>query len=249
MRRLRTQVRRFLDCARGNYAVMGAITLPLIAGIAGGAVDFYVYNDQQKTLQNVADSATLAAAREASLGGWSQATAEAVVDSYIAANLKTVGAGSAIYTRTVAVDRHNRRVTVTIDQDHYGYFVAGYFRHSPQIRVTSVAQASGNVNICVIGLHTADAATLSLNSDAELSAPNCAVYSNSSDAKGMRSLSNARLTAGLACSAGGYEGAAKNYNRPPLTDCPVVADPLASRPARRFLQRATSATKSSTTEP
>lgn len=229
MQRLPPYFRRFPGCDGGNYAIIAALLLPMLAGVAGGAVDFYVYNDQQRQLQNVADSATLAATREASLGGWSQEKAEAVVDSYIEANLKTFGAGSAVYTRVVTVDEENRRVTVAVDQDHYGYFVAGYFKHSPQIRVTSAAQASGNTNVCVIGLHENGNSTISLDSNSVLSAPNCAVYSNSSATKGMASLSNSVMTAGLACSAGGYEGAARNYNKLPLTDCPIVADPLASR--------------------
>lgn len=235
MRGLRANLRRFVGCAGGSYTVVVAIILPVIAGISGAAIDFYIYTDQQKQLQNVADSAALAAAREASLGGWSKEKAEAVVDSFIAANFKNVGAGSAVYTKVVTVDQANRRVSVTIDQDHYGYFVAGYFRHSPQIRVSSIAQASGETNICVIGLHTEDEGTISLDSNAVLSAPNCAVYSNSSSTEGMVSLSNSRLTAGLSCSAGGYEGAPKNYNKLPVTDCPVVSDPLASRPTPTYL--------------
>jgi Flp pilus assembly protein TadG len=235
MRRLRNHLRRFPDCVSGNYAVITALILPMIAGIAGGAVDFYVYNDQQKQLQSVADSAALAATREASLGGWTQHKAEAVVDSFIAANFKNYGASSAVYTREVTVDQQNRLVKVAIEQDHYGYFVAGYFRHSPQIRVTSMARAAGQSPICVIGLHTKDRETVSLDSDAVLSAPGCAVYSNSADTRGMTSERNAILAAGLACSAGGYLGAAKNYNRLPLTDCPVINDPLGSRPPPNFV--------------
>lgn len=229
-RRLREIFGRFVSCASGNYAVAVAITLPILAGVAGGGIDFYIYSAQQKQLQDVADGAALAATREASLEGWSQETAEAVVDNFIKANLKSVGSGSVVYTDDVDVDETNRRVSVTIDQDHYGYFVAGYFRHSPQIRVTSTAQTSGSTNICVIGLDETASTTIELREEAELSSPNCAVYSNSMHAQGLRSNEDALVTASLACSAGGYEGAIKNFNKPPLTDCPVMADPLASRP-------------------
>jgi hypothetical protein len=192
-------------------------------------VDFYVYNDQQKQLQNVADSAALAAAREAALEGWSQETAEAVVESFVEANLRSIGSGTVRYIADVDVDSTQRRVSVTIDQDHYGYFVAGYFRHSPQIRVTAVAQTSGSTNICVIGLDDTVSTTVELREQSELSAPKCAVYSNSTDSAGLRSREDAVLKAHFACSAGGYDGAAKNFGSEPLTDCPVMPDPLASR--------------------
>lgn len=226
---MRTHLRRFIGCDGGSYAIIAAIILPMLAGVAGGAVDFYIYNDQQKQLQNVADSATLAAAREALLQGWSQDTAEAVVDGFITANLKSFGAGSVVYTSKVEVDEAERRVSVTIDQDHYGYFIAGYFRGSPQIQVNAVAQASGSTNICVIGLDRDASSAIELREEAQLSSPNCAVYSNATDTKGLRSREDARLTANLACSAGGYEGASKNFNKEPLTDCPVMTDPLAAR--------------------
>lgn len=229
MRRLKSLFQCWIGCERGNFALLGALTLPVLLGLAGAVIDFTKYNDHQKQLQNVADSAALAAAREAALEGWSQETAQAVVENFIDANLKSTGADSVVYTSKIEVDKTNRRVSVTIDQDHFGYFVAGYFRHSPQISVNAVAQSSGSTNICVIGLDQTASTAIELRETAELSSPKCAVYSNSTDSKGLRSSDDALLTANLACSAGGYEGASKNFNKQPLTDCPPMADPLAAR--------------------
>lgn len=215
----------------GNVATIFALLLPVLLGLSGGAVDFYIYLNQQRHLQSVADSAALAAAREASLEGWSHETAQAVVEQFVQSSLRTMSSGSARYSALAQVDRANRRVSVSIEQDHYGYFVAGYFKSNPQIRVTAVAQASGSANVCVIGLNGASGGTISLDSNSRLSASECAVYSNSIDPKGLQSLSNSILNASLACSAGGYEGASRNYSKLPLTDCPAIADPLSTRPA------------------
>ena len=136
-----------------------------------------------------------------------------------------------VATFTLAIDQRRGAVGITLDQDHYGYFFMGYFRSSPQIRVSAVAQASGSVNVCVIGLNETDQATVILIFNAVLFAPDCAVYSNSVHTKGMQSLSNAVLTSSLACSAGGFSGAAKNFSKNPLTDCPMVQDPLVHRAA------------------
>lgn len=217
--------------SRGQFAIVLGIVSPLVLGLIGGAVDAYVYVSHQKTLQSAADGAALASAREAAFGGWSAEKAQAVAAAFVAANATHGLGGGGVVAALATVDAPQRRVSVTVEQDHYGYFVMGYFRSSPQIRVSAVAQASGSVNVCVIGLNETDQATVILDSNAVLFAPDCAVYSNSVHTKGMQSLSNAVLTSSLACSAGGFSGAAKNFSKNPLTDCPMVQDPLVHRAA------------------
>lgn len=207
-----------------------AILLPILAGITGGAMDLYIHQFQVTSLQNSADNAVLAAVREASLKGWNQTTAKAVADSYLSATLAGVGMNQATYTSKVAVDSAKRRVTVTVEQDHYGYFFLGYFKGTPQISVSATAQASGSTNVCVITLEKTDDESINLQQHSKVTAANCAVYSNSVAKTGIESELYSVLTANLACSAGGYNGAPKNYNKLPVTDCPPIADPLASRP-------------------
>lgn len=219
---------QLLGCGNGNMAISFAFLAPMLIGLTGGAIDmgsFIVHRDE---LQVAADAAALAAAKEGGLSGWSQTSAAAVVEAYLDANVRQTV--SADFTAQVDVDVPAKQVTVTLEQDHRAYFVIGYFHGSPQITVTSTAQASNNSNICVIGLHSSDVETVSLDTNAVLSAPDCAVYSNSVSQNGLASLGNAQLVSELTCSAGGFLGATKNYNKPPLTDCPAVSDPLASRP-------------------
>ena len=206
------------------------VILPILAGITGGAMDLYIHNFQVTSLQNAADSAVLAAAREASLKGWNVRTAKAVADNFLSETLAQVGMKQATYSNDVKVDTAKRRVLVTVTQDHYGYFFLGYFKGSPQISVTSVAQASGSTNVCVIGLEKTDPSTVSLIDAAKISATDCAVYSNSVATGGMGSIDYAFLNARLACTAGGYSGAARNFSQNPVTDCPAMSDPLAHRP-------------------
>lgn len=219
---------RILACKGGNMAISFALLAPMLMGLTGGAIDmgsFIVHKDE---LQVDADAAALAAAKEAGLSGWSQSSAAAVVEAYLDANVRRTVSGD--FTAKVEVDVAAKQVTVTLEQDHRAYFVIGYFQGSPQIRVKSTAQASNNSNICVIGLHGSDVATVALETSAVLSAPDCAVYSNSLSQGGLQSTGNAQLVSDLTCSAGGYLGAPRNFNQLPLTDCPAVSDPLASRP-------------------
>ncbi len=130
------------------------------------------------------------------------------------------------------VDAARRQIKVTLAQDNRPYFVASFFVGSPQILVSSTARTNNNSNICVIGLDKSDDATVSLETNAMISAPKCAVYSNSGSTSGLVATGNSNLIAQLTCSAGGHSGMPKNYNQElPLTDCPIVSGPLASRPA------------------
>jgi hypothetical protein len=199
---------------------MLALLSPVLLGLSGGAMDLFLYENHAKSLQRVADGAALAAVSEASLKGWSKATADAIVADFIDAHLQE--SGQATYTSTVGVDLDERTVMVTIDQDNHEYFVLGYFKHSPQIRVSATAQASGSTKVCVIGLDETLKAAVSLNSNAVLTAADCAVYSNSRSPVGLQSKSNSVLTAVLSCSAGGYEGSPRNFRGAVLTDCPAM---------------------------
>lgn len=221
---------RYLADRSASFATLTAIVSPIVLGLAAGVIDLFLYEVHKRELQAVADGAALAAVREASLKGWSAEAAEGTVDRYVAAHLENAGTATALFTVDTAVEVASRRATVTIDQDHFGYFVLGYFKHSPQIRVVSAAVASGSVNVCVIGLDTAAEATIGLNSNAVMTAAGCAVYSNSTAGTGLESKSNSVLTASLACSAGGYSGSARNFRGSVVSDCPPVADPLAGRP-------------------
>lgn len=223
------QLRRLVNCTRGHMAMMTGILAPMLIGIAGGAIDIGSFLTHKTDLQGIADAAALGAAKEASLNGWSMSAAISVTNGYVEARNR-LGSDSSVRA-TVEVDQTRKQVTVTLDEDHHPYFVVGYFLGSPQIRVSSSAQTNNSSNICVIGLEKVDTATVSLETNAMISAPKCAVYSNSGSTSGLTSIGNANLVAQLSCSAGGFSGASKNYNyQLPLTDCPLVSDPLSSRP-------------------
>jgi Flp pilus assembly protein TadG len=227
MMNVRALVKRWRDCRSGSYATFFAILAPVLFGLVGGVVDLYLYMNHAKMLQNVADGAALSAVGGATLKGWSAATATATVESHVAANLSGKNDGT-VYTTSVNVDVERRLVQVTIDQDDHGYFVVGYFKHSPQIRVQASAQSSGSLNVCVIGLDPKEDGAVSLDSNSKMTAGNCAVYSNSVSHAGLQSKSNSVLTAQLTCSVGGYEGASRNFQGEVVTDCPKTEDPLAS---------------------
>ncbi|HEV7254072.1 MAG TPA: hypothetical protein VGN97_13385 [Mesorhizobium sp.] len=202
--------------------------MPELSG--GGSVDLYVHQNHASELQATADAAALAAAGEAGMKGWSKERAAEIVASVIASNLSSRFSG-ATFAHRIEVNDKERSVEVTLTQDHYGYFVAGYFTGSPQITVHSLARSAGQATLCIIVQEPSEADALKMSGTARISASGCSAYSNSVDTKGIVVKDLARLTAKLTCSGGGYLGTLLNYAPAPLTDCPFLRDPLAARAA------------------
>jgi Flp pilus assembly protein TadG len=226
-----TFVQRFKQSRSGNFAVSFALLLPVLMGLVGGTIDFLAFKTQQADMQNIADAAVLAAAREGSLKGWTDEVAVTVAQQFALDKMKVT---AEVSTETVVVAKavagpSKKEVSITLEMDHYPYFLMGYFAPSPQISVTSSATVSGEMNTCIIGLDPALDATVSLTGLSKLTAPDCAVYSNSVSPKGFASVDLAYLDSALNCSAGGVEGATKNFATPPTLDCRQIPDPLVDR--------------------
>jgi hypothetical protein len=229
-KRFLQQIRRLIENRHGQFAVIAAILAPVLLGITGGAVDLVVYENQKAQMQDAADFAALAAAKEASLKGWTAQVAKEVASTIAEGNMQGKGfSDTASFKADVSVDEPKKSVTVTLDMDQHSFFVLGYFRHDPQIRVKSTARALGETSLCVIGLDKAAPSTVKLTGLGKLTAAACAVYSNSVATDGLSSQQDALLSAALTCSAGGVAGASKNFAKKPTTDCPPVEDPLSDR--------------------
>ena len=228
MAKVAALIRSALKSREGNFAVSFALAAPVLLGLAAGGMDMFLVHSQKSAIQNSVDAAALAAVREASLKGWDEKTAKAISEHVVKSNYLTHHASKNYYEVETEVDKTNKQVTVTVKQDHYPYFYSSFFS-SPQIVRSATATAAGKTNICAIGLNPSASHTISLNDDALLTAPNCAVYSNSAAVDGMSSIKGASMVADLACSAGGFGGAARNYNKLPITDCPPMEDPLKLR--------------------
>ncbi len=222
---------RVLDLWRsraGNFAVTAALCAPVLFGVVGGGVDLYIFDHHKSELQATADAAALAAASEAGLKGWSEASAKEVATSVIAGSLTNRFSG-VTYAHQVTVEKVSRTITVDLSQDHYGYFFLGYFTGSPQIAVRSVARATGQATICIIAQAGIGKANLIVSNRSAVKAAGCSAYSNSTDPKGVIVRDTSTLSTQLACSAGGYVGKTSNYAPLPITDCPTISDPLRNR--------------------
>ena len=231
LNRVRDAISPFRGSESGGVLITFTLILPVMIMVVGMAIDYALLVSQESKLQHAADSAALAAASEYNVVNSYDNSNEqlaAVAKSSAAANLQGKGSDFGI---SVIVDDETATVTVELTQAADKAFLGSHAFTNGTIKVNAAAQVIGQMPVCVIGLADHAGGTISLDSNARITAENCAVYSNSKSTSGLSSKSNAVLHAGLICSAGGSVGGKANFKPEPLTDCPVIEDPLRDRPA------------------
>jgi hypothetical protein len=218
---------RFRRNTSGNVAINFALIAPVLLLAVGSAVDYSVGSSQKSTLQNAADAGALAGAKELTLGGINGAYATDIAKLVTRNNL--VNPDSVTVAATLTGDKSG--IEINLSQKAEGFF-SNLMSGPTDIQVRAIAtSASAAQKVCVVGLDEDDNGTVKLDTNARLTAKECAVFSNSKDKGGLKAESNSLLTAQLICTAGGKIGGTGNFSPMPLTDCPVIKDPLASRPA------------------
>jgi Flp pilus assembly protein TadG len=224
-------MKEFWADIRGQVAIIFTLVIPVLVGSVGMAVDYTAWTAQVRKLQGTADAAAIAAVRELYLANTTDGQVEAVAALVARAQFDNSGRSST--GLTVATDiRHDRgAVQVTVSQAREIYFSQVFGTSFADLAATAVARAAGGGRICVIGLDDYASGTVRLERESRLTAPRCAVYSNSLSSSGIDVSGLSMLDAELVCSAGGLDGTSANFgSTAPLTDCPQIQDPLAERP-------------------
>jgi Flp pilus assembly protein TadG len=202
--------------------IVFALTLPVLTVAAAAAVDYSLAASNRSKMQAVADSAALASVRELQLARTDSSRITAIANNVINSSLKDV-------TTAIKVDFRAMTVTVAIEKQ---YTPVIRVQSGTQLRVSAKAKMSGSMPLCLLGLDPSSPQTIGLEQSALLTAPGCLVHSNSKSNVGVQSKNNAVMKAGMICSAGGVVKTSNaNFSPAPTTDCPVLPDPLSSRPA------------------
>jgi Flp pilus assembly protein TadG len=223
---------------RGGGIAMGfAISLPVLIGALGIASDYAMLTKLRGDLQAAADAAALAGAREIPLAQSNTAQITGAVQSFAAFQLTKNSAATAEDLTAlhllvdVDVAEDFSAVEVTVTEAWTPFFVHFIAKDITPVTVRATARYVGRNNICVLGLANSGSAVF-LDKSARLTGNNCGVFSNSGDANGFKAANNAVLNATIVCSAGGAMlSAGASVTPAPITDCPPLEDPLASRQA------------------
>ncbi len=216
-------MRRFIDSRSGQFSVALAVCLPVIGLSAGGAIDYAHLSAAKSELQTVADGAALAAAKELRLAGTQRTTVAAMAKGYVTSALPSVAVDFAD-----ELSEDETRYTVRLSRPATAYVLPGNV-FGDVITAEAEARVYGGAPVCLLGLQPKGKETISVEKST-ISAAGCAVYSNSSDPKGVVVKKAAAVDAAFVCSAGGVSNGG-TVTPKPRTDCPVAPDPLRGRSA------------------
>jgi Flp pilus assembly protein TadG len=210
---------RFARARRGGVAMIFALSIPVIAVLACGAVDLAAVNADKNTLQDTADSAALAAAKQLTLAADPAAVGQRAKD-FVAGQLTKLSAETTYtVTTTVAADRSS--VTVAIDGVRVSFFANMLPPGGWKMHAEATAAPMGQRALCVLATGTASNDGIFMGGTAQLSAPKCLVHTNDHIAVA----GSAWLQAAAVESVGASTG---HITPTALTDAPQIADPFAS---------------------
>ena len=212
----------------GNIAVIFALIAPLLLASVGAGVDYARYHSLKAEIQEVADAAALAGARQYLIKKSGDKVPDAVARGMVESGMTNLGILSQTTYSAVGDDQAST-VSVLVSHAMRPSFLVSVFKNPIYIEVTSMAQASGGTNICAISLDSSSRESILMTGAAKLTGTGCAVFANSNNATAIGSYNSAKMANAFTCSSGGYGGTSVNYDPLPLTDCPVREDPLAGR--------------------
>lgn len=207
--RLTDAVRRLVRDRRGGVAAMAGLTLPLMIGTTGLAIDVGTWFQVKRTIQSTADAAAFAGALDLARQGLDgAATAAPIADAADdAATRNSFGGAMAVnFPPTGGAFAGNpRAVEVVVSQPATTFFSALFLDGPPTVEARAVALAIV-ADACVWALHPTQRAALSVSGSANV-ALGCGVVvnSNHSEAALDQSGSSCLTTTSIAL-AGGWSG-------------------------------------------
>jgi hypothetical protein len=217
---------RFFTDIGGNVVLAFSLAFPVLLGAAGLAVESAGFYNQQSRMQSVADSTALALAKELHLFLENPQTLKAAGEDRAEALLAETGLAGYEHTTDVTLDSNQGFARVSINMATRGFLPPEVWGEN-HIAVTAEARTYGQVRLCILGLNEEDGDTIRADHAAALTAPDCAIQSNSSDPSGLRTNNLSTLVSLFICTSGGYDGV--GFVPPPQTDCPALEDPLELR--------------------
>jgi Flp pilus assembly protein TadG len=233
--------RNWRSHVHGGIAISFAMSLPALLGIAGLASDYAMMVKLRGDLQAAADAAAIAGAREIPLAMSKAEQVASAVKSFAAYQLTqdSEATASELAARNIAlsvevIDDFSA-VKVNIKETWTPFFAHFIAAGITPIEASATAKYVGSTNICVLGLSPSVVAGVQLWDSAQLTANDCAVYSNTNSITGFNVLGSAVIKSSLNCVVGGFEtDTALSVTPSVVTDCPALDDPLKDRPAPKF---------------
>lgn len=221
--------------ARGFREDSGAVTVIVglaattLIGMVGGAVDYARLVSSRSNLQAAVDAGVMAGGNALKLVVSNTDSIVGLTTQTIQTEAKANPASPVSIQVSVAADK----TSVTARAEQTVKLMFGPFVGLGTMAISAQAKASvvGKMRLCMLALDPTAMGAFALQKNAQVTAYDCALYSNSSDKSGMVGRNAALARAQTICSAGGFENQSANFTPNPQTGCPAIPDPLRDRPS------------------
>lgn len=220
--RSHSRTSRFLSSRAGNVAIISALLLPVLLGMAGLGTETAWWYSRQRELQGAADIAAFGGALVRRGGGSaSDATTSATADAITNGWNQPIGTIVVSSPPTTGGYQNVQAVRVVLTEN-LSPLVSGivFGNTTIPIRASSTATMRTGDPACILGLNTAASSTVKFWGNGSTSLFNCVVASNSTSTTGFQLGGSADLTAPCAYSSGG----SSTDSGLMLTNCPAVVE-------------------------
>ncbi|WP_232630877.1 TadE/TadG family type IV pilus assembly protein [Methylobacterium sp. Leaf118] len=219
----------FRQDGRGSVTVIFGLAATTLIGLVGGAIDYARVIAARGQIQMAADTGVMA-------GGNALKLVVSNLDAIVGVTTQTIqteAKASADNPVTIQVSVAADKTSVTAKVEKAVPLTFGPFIGLASMTVAATAKASvvGKMRLCMLALDPAAPGAFTLEKSAQVTAYDCALYSNSANGSGMVGRDNALARAQIICSAGGFRDDRANFTPNPQTGCPVIQDPLRDRAA------------------
>ncbi|HEV2545217.1 MAG TPA: Tad domain-containing protein [Methylobacterium sp.] len=213
----------------GSVAVIFGLAASVLIGLVGGAIDYAKVVSARTHLQSAVDAGVLAGGNALKLVVSSTESIVGLTTQTIQAEAKAGPDAPVAIEVSVAADK----TSVEARAEQVIKLTFGTFVGVASMPVSARARASvvGRMRLCMLALDPAASGAFNLERNAQVTAYDCALYSNSTSNSGMVGRDGALARAQTICSAGGFKDDRANFTPNPQTSCPVIQDPLRNRPA------------------
>ncbi|WP_342150401.1 pilus assembly protein TadG-related protein [Methylorubrum sp. SB2] len=212
---------------RGSVAVIFGLSATALVGMVGGAIDYARLVSSRSNLQAAVDAGVLA-------GGNALKLVVSNTDSIIGLTTQTIQTEAKANPASpvaIQVTVGGDKTSVTARAQQTVKLMFGPFVGLGTMAISAQAKASvvGKMRLCMLALDPSASGAFAVQQKAQVTAYDCALYSNSSSKSGMVGRNASMARAQTICSVGGFENQSANFTPNPQTGCPVIPDPLRDR--------------------
>jgi len=225
-----SKTRQLFRESNANITIAAALTLPVVAGLSGGAVDYVTATKYKAQIQAAADAGALAGASEISLAVKNDTTVKEMANLSAQRALAGKATAQLPYKIGVNVAGDKSSIKVDVSLTWKPMFMGMISPTFSTISATAIANIMGTGNICVMGLSPQKKQTVHMEKRAKLVGNGCGIYSKSTAINSIEVEDAAHIEASFICSEGGIKQNSSSQVTPAgVQDCPTPPDPLAGR--------------------